>query len=154
MEARAVVVRRCGNSFCREEGHTVRNCPHPFLETFKNTTNLVSKYSVGMNRRTFIKDWLRMANVNLLKLLIPGPRSPGSSRRLTEVLLIKYYDEVLAAGDGDETDRRQRVLQTMTMEERESMRVKMNRSFMYHDVPNPAPAALSLIHISEPTRPY
>ena len=137
MEARAVVVRRCGNSFCREVGHTVRNCNHEYIGRYKKLTEQVSKYSVGMNRPNFIRRWLRSSRVDLLKLLIPGP-SPGSVIRLTEVLLIKYYDEVLAAGDGDETDRRQRVLQTMTMEERESMRDRMNCVYMCHDIPNPA----------------
>jgi hypothetical protein len=104
MEARAVVVRRCGNSFCREVGHTVRNCRHEFIERYIKITEQVSKYSVGMNRPNFIGRWLRGSSIHELKLLIEHPGS-NSIARLADVLFNKYYNEVLAAGDGDEGDR-------------------------------------------------
>ena len=148
MEARAVVVRRCGNSFCREVGHTVRTCRHEFIEHYIKTTEQVSKYSVGMNRPNFIGRWLRESTIHELKLLIEQPGS-NSITRLVDVLFIKYYNEVLAAGDGDEGDRRQRVLQTMSMEERDAMSARMNLAYLHDARVRPlrlrAPAAAPVV---------
>ena len=152
MEARAVVVRRCGNSFCREVGHTVRNCRHEFIERYIKITEQVSKYSVGMNRPNFIGRWLRGSSIHELKLLIEHPGS-NSIARLADVLFNKYYNEVLAAGDGDEGDRRQRVLQTMTMEEREAMRTRMNLAYLRTIADDPIRAPAAPLRLRAPAAP-
>ena len=155
MEARAVVVRRCGNSFCREVGHTVRNCRHEFIERYIKITEQVSKYSVGMNRPNFIGRWLRGSSIHELKLLLNRDEHPGSNSitMLADVLFIKYYNEVLAAGDGDEGDRRQRVLQTMTMEEREAMRTRMNVAYFRTIADDPIRAPAAPLRLRAPAAP-
>ena len=84
-------IRLCRNPYCKQSGHTIRNCNHESVQILKNKIKDISNFSIGFYYPSFLKLWLKSLPDTHIKILSYNYGISNFSRKDNEVNLFNIY---------------------------------------------------------------